>query len=209
MQNIHSITTDHGYLTISKDLLRKLNDNNREQEGELEAFLKILLKANYSETVYNGHQSKPIICKRGESIRTYKSWSRILNWSKSKTFRFFQQLKDNGWIEIIPHDTNTSALHIRIIDYEKWVGTSDAAKPKKKAVNEKFNIFWEQYHDITRLPKENIAKAQREWKKLSDNEQQLAIDHIEEYYMHVNNVNFILLACSYLANKAFLNEYLY
>ena len=54
---------------------------------------------------------------------------------------------------------------------------------------------------------ENIAKAQRIWKKLSEKEQQLAIDNIEEYYYHQTNVKFILHACSYLSNKAFLNEY--
>ena len=57
--------------------------------------------------------------------------------------------------------------------------------------------------------KENIAKAQRIWKKLSEKEQQLAIDHIEEYYYHQTNMKFTLHACSYLSNKAFLNEYEY
>jgi hypothetical protein len=45
-------------------------------------------------------------------------------------------------------------------------------KQRKKAVNEKFRLFWNEFHSITQLPKENIAKAQREWKKLSDKEQQ-------------------------------------
>lgn len=85
----------------------------------------------------------------------------------------------------------------------------DAGKQKKKAVNEKFQLFWNEYHSITQLPKENIAKAQREWKKLSDKEQQLAIDNIEVYYFHQTNVNFLLHAGSYLSNKAFLNEYTY
>ena len=49
----------------------------------------------------------------------------------------------------------------------------------------------------------------RIWKKLSEKEQQLAIDHIEEYYYHQTNMKFTLHACSYLSNKAFLNEYEY
>lgn len=111
-------------------------------------------------------------------------------------------------IEISPHPNNTS-LHIRVVEYDKWVGLPDAGKQKKKAVNEKFQLFWNEYHSITQLPKENIAKAQREWKKLSDKEQQLAIDNIEVYYFHQTNVNFLLHAGSYLSNKAFLNEYTY
>lgn len=80
---------------------------------------------------------------------------------------------------------------------------------KKKASDEKFRLFWDDYHNIMQLPKENIAKAQRIWKKLSEKEQQLAIDNIEEYYYHQTNVKFTLHACSYLSNKAFLNEYEY
>lgn len=67
-------------------------------------------------------------------------------------------------------------------------GTARCREQKKKAVNEKFQLFWNEYHSITQLPKENIAKAQREWKKLSDKEQQLAIDNIEVYYFHQTNV---------------------
>ena len=87
--------------------------------------------------------------------------------------------------------------------------TMKKGKQKNNAVNEKFQLFWNEYHSITQLPKENIAKAQREWKKLSDKEQQLAIDNIEVYYFHQTNVNFLLHAGSYLSNKAFLNEYTY
>ena len=83
----------------------------------------------------------------------------------------------------------------------------DSGKQKKKAVNEKFRLFWNEFHSITQLPKENIAKAQREWKKLSDKEQQLAIDKVEDYYFHQTNINYLLHAASYLSNKAFLNEY--
>ena len=45
------------------------------------------------------------------------------------------------------------------------------------------------------------------WKKLSDKEQQLAIDKVEDYYFHQTNINYLLHAASYLSNKAFLNEY--
>ena len=60
---------------------------------------------------------------------------------------------------------------------------------------------------MTRQPKKNIAKAQREWKKLSDKEQHLAIDRIEDYYFNLTDTRYILHACNYLSNKAFLNEY--
>lgn len=123
-----------------------------------------------------------------------------------KTFRFIHTLAILGIIEIVPHPNNPS-LHIRVVEYDKWVGAPDSGKQKKKAVNEKFRLFWNEFHSITQLPKENIAKAQREWKKLSDKEQQLAIDKVEDYYFHQTNINYLLHAASYLSNKAFLNEY--
>ena len=39
-------------------------------------------------------------------------------------------------------------------------------------------------------------------------EQQTAIDHIEEVYYHTNDTRFIPLAATYLKDKAFLNEYI-
>lgn len=111
-----------------------------------------------------------------------------------------------GVIEIITHPDSAS-LHIRVVEYDKWMGKFDDNKQKKKTVNEKFRVFWDEYHSTTQLPKVNIAKAQREWKKLSSKEQQLAIDHIEEYYFHQTNFKYLLQAGSYLANKAFLDEY--
>lgn len=127
-------------------------------------------------------------------------------WSVGKTFRFIHALAILGIIEIVPHPNNPS-LHIRVVEYDKWVGAPDSGKQKKKTVNEKFRLFWNEFHSITQLPKENIAKAQREWKKLSDKEQQLAIDKVEDYYFHQTNINYLLHAASYLSNKAFLNEY--
>lgn len=176
------------------------------QEGEIEALLKILMKVNYSDTLYNDRQNKNCLCKRGESLFSYRDWSHIFHWSVGKAFRFIHELATLGIIEIISHPNNSS-LHIRVVEYDKWMGVPDSEKQKKKAINEKFHLFWNEFHSITQLPKENIAKAQREWKKLSDKEQQLAIDRIEEYYFHQTNINFLLHAASYLSNKAFLNEY--
>ena len=172
--------TKHGFLIIPKTLLQQQIENPHLQEGEIEALLKILMKVNYSETLYNDRCNKNCLCKRGESLFSYRDWSRVLHWSTGKTFRFMHGLATRGIIEIIPHPNNTS-LHIRVVEYDKWVGLPDAGKQKKKAVNEKFQLFWNEYHSITQLPKENIAKAQREWKKLSDKEQQLAIDKVEDY----------------------------
>lgn len=206
MQNVNAQVMEHGFLAIPKLLIKQFLTKPLRQEGELEAFLKMLLKVNYSEMSCDCYGRQAFLCKRGESMYSYRKWSEIFHWTLSRTFRFIRQLCKDGILELIPHSGH-AILHIRIINYELWAGNSSSTKKAKKPVNEKFYLFWDQYHETTLLPKENIAKAQREWKKLSEKEQQLAIDRIEDYYYHLANTKFMLHACSYLANKAFLNEY--
>ena len=183
MQKMDCQAIGYGYIIIPKALLKEQLIDCSPHEGEIEAFLKLLVKVNYSETKLTDHQRRTIVCKRGESLHSYRSWN------------------------------DTTALHIRVVNYENWTNISALLNEKKEntqqASNEKFRLFWDDYHNILQLPKENIAKAQRIWKKLSEKEQQLAIDHIEEYYYHQTNMKFTLHACSYLSNKAFLNEYEY
>ena len=212
MQKMNPQDIKYGYIIVPKTLLTEQFTNCDTHEGEVEAFLKIIMKTNYSETQHTDYWNNVIVCQRGESLHSYRSWSAIFHWPTSRTYRFIQQLKTNGIIEIIPHN-DTTALHIRVVNYENWTNISTLLNEKKentqKISDEKFRLFWDDYHNILQLPKENIAKAQRIWKKLSEKEQQLAIDHIEDYYYHQANTKFMLHACSYLSNKAFLNEYEY
>ena len=126
--------TKHGFLIIPKTLLQQQIENPHLQEGEIEALLKILMKVNYSETLYNDRCNKNCPCKRGESLFSYRDWSRVLHWSTGKTFRFMHGLATRGIIEIIPHPNNTS-LHIRVVEYDKWVGLPDAGKQKKRKLS--------------------------------------------------------------------------
>ena len=63
-------------------------------------------------------------------------------------------------------------------------------------------------HTVMRKPKVNVARGRREWNKLTREEQQLAIDRIEDVYYHTNDTRFIAHASTYLKDKAFLNEYM-
>lgn len=206
MPNIDPKNLKHGYLIIPKASLQQFIEHPENLQGDLEAFLKLLIKVNYTEMEYHSAWNKDIVCKRGESLHSYRDWSQIFHWSLGKTFRFIQRLQKEGVIEIITHKENT-VLHLRVVDYERWTGFPESNKKKKKAPDENFHLFWQKYHETTQQAKRNIAKAQREWKKLTPKEQQLAIDNIEEYYYHLTNTTYTLGACNYLANKAFLNEY--
>ena len=111
MQKMDCQAIGYGYIIIPKALLKEQLIDCSPHEGEIEAFLKLLIKVNYSETKLTDHQRRTIVCKRGESLHSYRSWSAIFHWPTSRTYRFIQQLKTNGIIEIIPHN-DTTALHL-------------------------------------------------------------------------------------------------
>ncbi|ERI84191.1 hypothetical protein HMPREF1981_02500 [Bacteroides pyogenes F0041] len=207
MENINPEMLKHGYLIIPKLMLQKFNDKSARQDGDFEAFLKMLMKVNYTDIKTDTGTNKDIVCRRGESLYSYRDWSKVFGWAVSRTFRFISKLSRSGIIELIDHRENRNILHIRINEYDRWTGNTAAYKEHRSATDERFRIFWDEYHRITLLPKENIGKAQREWKKLPAKEQKLAIERIEEYYYHLTDTQFTLRACNYLSNKAYLNEY--
>lgn len=93
---------EHGFLIIPKALLQQQIEDPNIEAGEIEALLKILMKVNYSDTLYSDRQHKDYLCKRGESMFSYRDWSRIFRWSVGKTFRFIHALAILGIIEIVP-----------------------------------------------------------------------------------------------------------
>ena len=185
MKQLPNNLLHEGYILIPKALLkRQINDK---APGELEALLQVLIHANYSETTYKIQQID-IVCQRGESVISQQHWSQLFQWSRSKTLRFFQKIQEEGIIKIIPHQKGI--FHIHINNYDFWTGC------------------WDKYHETMQKPKQYVARARREWDKLTKEEQQTAIDHIEEVYYHTNDTRFIPLAATYLKDKAFLNEYI-
>jgi hypothetical protein len=148
---------EHGFLIIPKALLQQQIEDPNIEAGEIEALLKILMKVNYSDTLYSDRQHKDYLCKRGESMFSYRDWSRIFRWSVGKTFRFIHALAILGIIEIVPHPNNSS-LHIRVVEYDKWVGAPDSGKQKKKAVNEKSACFGMSFTASRSFPKKTSPK---------------------------------------------------
>lgn len=195
-----------GYVMVPRILLHDIIEEHPEASGDNEAFLRVLLNLNYKPAVfrYNGEEH---LCNRGESLLSYKQWAHLFGWTRNRIRRFFQRLFDKGVAVIVP---NSIISHIRIPGYDAWL--SDAAKqdlePKLHPENG-FRQFWEEFHETTRLDKCNIAKARKEWNKLSIAERERAVANITDYYVHLGNTKYCLHAVNYLAHKAFDNEYGY
>lgn len=75
--------------------------------------------------------------------------------------------------------------------------------------HQEFLKFWNTYHEITGVQRKNIGKAEMEWNKLTYRERKSAMENINNYYYSQESIYFILQASSYLANKAFLDDFIY
>lgn len=192
-----------GYILFPKVLFEEQVGRKQKVESRLEAFVIMLAHVNYSETncCINGY---PFKCQRGESILSINHWAEIFGWNRNRTRYFFDRMFDEGFIEKL---ANPYTTHIRVPDYDLLVGKNGCIKPQQETGNSDFNDFWETYHEITERQKLNIGRAKREWNKLSAEERQLALNNINEYYFHLNDIRYCLQAANYLSNKAFANEY--
>ncbi|WP_044269262.1 hypothetical protein [Bacteroides timonensis] len=192
-----------GYVMVPRALLLEVFDERREAGGDMEAFLRVLTYVNYAEMVVTREQ-RNVVCARGESVISYRHWAEILGWSIGRTRRYFVRLVADGSIEQVKGDC---ASHIRIPGYDAWTGKRKTGNGGQSAVEEAFGLFWIEYHETTRMPRQNRESALREWKKLSQSERKQAVEHIDEYFFHLRDTKFCRQAAKYLADKLFQDEY--
>lgn len=188
-----------GYVMISRALLMNICSEHPKAAGNFEAFLRVLVHANFETCVvqYNGEE---IECKRGESVISFTHWAEIFGWSRGKTRHFFQECFKDGSLRRIE---DKCACHISIPGYDVWTGTQTASGKGERPKDTLFEKFWEDYHEITHLQKTGNTRASQEWKKLSVNERELAVKNIDDYYHHLKKTKFCLQAATYLKDKAF------
>lgn len=194
-----------GYILMPKQYFEDHLFNETEPMTKVEAFITLLIKVNYQETTCT-LKGVQFICHRGESLYSSQKWSEIFRWSKSKTARFFKELAETEKvIELLPCEGVTTRL--RIINYNQWTGCRyEARQREKEKVDERFEEFWALYHRITCTPKQNRGKAEREWRKMTPEQQELAIKGIRKYYLNLKNTEYCKQAGTYLADKSYINE---
>lgn len=194
-----------GYIILPKILLEERIANCKKALGNLEAFFVVLATVNYRESTCR-IKGVELTCARGESMLSIDAWSRKFHWNRGKTRRFFEQMIEEKLIETLD---NKWVTHIRIPQYELWTCQQKMLEKGKTLVDEDFKDFWKEYHRVTNTDMLNVARARREWYKLTDGERIEARKQIGEYYYHLNDTRFCLQAAGYLSNKAFLNKYIY
>ena len=87
MQNFNlQQMSGNGYIIIPKLMFAEYMKNCDNHEGDIEAFLKLLMKVNYSETEYTDTGARRV-CVKEAKVRSYRSWSDVFHWSVSRTYR--------------------------------------------------------------------------------------------------------------------------
>lgn len=192
-----------GYILFPKVLFEEQMKVTKGATGDFDAFILVLTHVNYNTTTCQVGDYT-FECHRGESILSIAHWAEIFGWQRSRTRYFFNKMFDNGIIEKLP---NPHTTHIRVPGYDQLVGREKREAACNEAEGVTFGAFWKKYHEVTQKQRINIGRARREWKKLSARERNTALAKVDEYYDNLTNTKFCMQAATYLADKAFLNEY--
>jgi len=70
-----------------------------------------------------------------------------------------------------------------------------------------FIIFWDKYHETTKLLKSDKDAAEKYWNKLKATEQQKALENIKLYFDSLPDKKYCKKARTYLADKNFNDEF--
>jgi hypothetical protein len=130
-------------------------------------------------------------------------WSEEFHWEIDETRRFFGTLLERGILERIENPVNGN--HIRITEYGWLTGRVTNGAPATQPEDERslFDDFWELYHKITGMIPAERTRTRKAWDKLSEEQQDRAIEGIPAYYASLTLKGYCRKAATYLENRSF------
>lgn len=194
---VQKSVVNSGYLLVPRKLLNQVISQNKAEMSESQAFLSMLLLVNFKRTEIGAGP-----CNRGESLLRISEWSEVFRWPMWKTRRYFRKLEQEGEISI---DKEKYPYTIRITRYEELCANKreHPGQSPKSRNDERFEEFWEAYHQITRQTPQEKEAGRREWNKLSARDKELAFDNIGDYFFSLRDIKHVRLAYNYLRCKSF------
>lgn len=102
-----------------------------------QAWIDILLECNHEGQKINiGNEI--LICNRGESIKSLKTWAKSWGWTISKVRRFLKLLENDSMIEL---KTAHNTTHLKVCNYESYQNNrneSESIMKQKRNESENF-----------------------------------------------------------------------
>lgn len=191
---------NQGFIVLSRRLLIQMFAEMRGKwHSESQAYVYLLMAACFADQGEN-----PESLKRGELFFSGRELSLRFAWSRRHVNRFIGELAQNGVVEVVKLQ-NCSKLRLLHYDTLCRMRVKRGADGNRKSVgDEMFEVFWEQYHDLTQQPPLDIAAARKAWGKLTLTEREEALRNIEMYICMLPSIDRARTALKYLQMKSFI-----
>ena len=212
-----------GWIKIHRQIL---NWEWYDEPNTFRVFFHLLLKANHKPNKYRG-----VTIEAGQIMTGLDLLARETTLSVQKVRTSLNRLKSTNEITI---KSNSKGTVIQIVNYSKYQITTDNQQANNKPStnhqqtnnkpsttnkndnnienekNEKkkeFEIFWNEYHSLTKKPKEDKIPAEKYWNKLTTFEKEKALSSIKYYSKTNQDSKYLKKARTYLSDKCFNNEF--
>ncbi len=107
-----------GFIKLHRAIQESLLYPKKREFTEFEAWVDILLTANYVDTkIKIGNEV--IVCQRGQCINSHETWAKRWRWNKSKVRRFLELLKSE---EMIDTENVKKTTRLTVCKYEDYQG---------------------------------------------------------------------------------------
>jgi len=119
---------EQGWICLHRKILNNFLFIENRELSRAEAWLYIILKVNHADIdVLIGNQK--FTCKRGQSLKSYDTWGKLFNWSKSKVVRFFHLLQNENMIVI---ENLQKTIRLTVCNYGKYNDLRNANETQTK-----------------------------------------------------------------------------
>lgn len=185
---------NQGFMVVPRNMLGEMFHELGEERPltDTEAYLYMLYTACYTE--------QPQL-HRGEMQTSVRRLSLRLGWGRMRTRRFLAALQREG---IIRYTLTGDGVSIIMLHYNKLCRMECGPKPGVNRSDEKFEEFWQVYHELTQMPAVDKEMARRAWSKLNAYERGEARKNIEWYICEVGDMRRLRSAAGYLARRSFV-----
>lgn len=189
-----------GFLVLSRRLLTQMfTEMYGKWHSDSQAYVYLLMAACFTD-----QGDTPGCLKRGELFFSGRELSLRFAWSRRHVNHFIGELEQNGVVEVMKVQ-NCSKLRLLHYDTLCRMRVKNGADGRRRSAgDEMFEVFWEQYHDMTQQPALDIEAARKAWGKLTLAEREEAVGNIEMYLCMLPSIDRARTALKYLQMKSFV-----
>lgn len=148
-----------GFLVLSRRLLTQMfAEMYGKWHSDSQAYVYLLMAACFTD-----QGDTPGCLKRGELFFSGRELSLRFAWSRRHVNHFIGELEQNGVVEVMKVQ-NCSKLRLLHYDTLCRMRVKNGADGRRRSAgDEMFEVFWEQYHDMTQQPALDIEAARKAW----------------------------------------------